>query len=513
MLRGRGHAAAADGIPASVVKPLHTPSEVRYIEKNLTYTTQILCMRAGREGEVVMDKVELSNTHEKLSQLQGTEVTAVTALPFELLNRRNNKSTKLLANSGDTAPMNGAHRWFDYEFSEPVFLCELEIFMENYNAYDTFDIKYKLAQGGEVTQDTSRESDTVYRTSINQLVRSVSFKPPKKWFTNTKINSVSLTGFKPEELEDFIRLVGRLDKFKAEIIADSERALRNAEEANHKTEQLRRERDELLSTIGELKGSVTELNNQIGRLTEERNGLVADVKTREESVASLEEQEVTIKERINARNAERSAMATEIGEMKQELRSLQDDINMFPTEISGFVSQAAQNTRSYWRLSWIPIFLLVTMAALLVFNAANLTTVVDEYENARIFSILATRIPYVVIATAIIGAAYKLAALFVGEIMRINQQRLNLSKVSIIATDVSKASEEGLENLSDEEIYALRTRLKMDMLRDHMKEYLSKNFIPSLVREKHTGVADIEEQKFDKADEEERVDPNTDQTA
>ncbi|MFX0542993.1 hypothetical protein ACEWPM_014845 [Roseovarius sp. S4756] len=47
-----------------------------------------------------------------------------------------------------------------------------------------------------------------------------------------------------------------------------------------------------------------------------------------------------------------------------------------------------------------------------------------------------------------------------------------------------KASEEGLEDLPDEEIYALRTRLKMDMLRDHMKEYLSKDFVASLPRER-----------------------------
>ena len=119
---------------------------------------------------------------------------------------------------------------------------------------------------------------------------------------------------------------------------------------------------------------------------------------------------------------------------------------------------------------------MVVLMGLLIFNAANLTTVIDENNNARIFSILATRLPYVIIATAIIGAAYKLAALFVSEIMRINQQRLNLSKVSIIATDISDASAEGLTELSEEDLWQLKTRLKMDMLRDHLKDYLSKDF-------------------------------------
>ncbi|MFX0543838.1 hypothetical protein ACEWPM_019375 [Roseovarius sp. S4756] len=385
-----------------------------------------------------MDKVDLSGANDKLNQLRESGVESATNLPFELLNRRTNKTTKLAANSGAKEPMDGANRWFDYEFSEPVFLCEIVIVMENYTSYDTFEVKWEMAQGGEIRQEISRDSDTTYRCNVNQLIRSVSFRPPKKWWTAAKLNSVSLIGFQSGELEEFVRLVTRLDRFKSDIVKDSERAIKSAEEANAKLDTLRQERDELNGKITEAKGTVTDLNNQIGRLTEERNGLVADVKKREETAVTLEEQAEAIKEHIAERNAERSGLATEIAEQKQELRLLQDDINMFPTEISGFVSQASQNTKTYWQLSWIPIILLVIMAGLLVFNAANLTTVIDEYENARIFSILVTRIPYIVIATAIIGAAYKLAALLVGEIMRINQQRLNLSKVSIIATDVSR---------------------------------------------------------------------------
>ncbi len=429
-----------------------------------------------------MEKVDLATANEKLQQVRETSLPAVGGLPFELLNRRSNKTTKLVANSGDDTPMNGANRWFEYEFTEPVFLCEISVNMENYGSYDTFEFQWITAQGGTATQDVNRESDNLYTASINQLVRGVSFKPPKKWWTAAMINSVTLKGFKPGELEEFVHVVSRLDRLKNDIVATGESAIQNAEKANEDLEILRQEKDQLTGDVTIAKTDVTDLNNQIGRLTEERNGILADIKKREDSISSLNEQEVSIKERLTERNAERSVLAGQITEQKQELRSLQNDINMFPTEISGFVSQAAQNTKTYWRLAWVPILLLVLVTGLLVFNAANLTTVVDETDNARIFSILVTRLPYVVITTAIIGAAYKLAAVFIAEIMRINQQRLNLSKVSIIAADVSKASEEDLSDLSDEEVYGLRTRLKMDMLRDHMKEYLSKDFTPSKKR-------------------------------
>ena len=97
-------------------------------------------------------------------------------------------------------------------------------------------------------------------------------------------------------------------------------------------------------------------------------------------------------------------------------------------------------------------------------------------ESASICSILIKRMPYVIIATRIITASYKLARVFVAEIMRINQQRLNLSKISIIATDASNTSQGRLTDLSDCELCELWTDLKMQLLRDHLKEYLSSDF-------------------------------------
>jgi len=427
-----------------------------------------------------MEKVDLTTANEKLQQARDTAASPVSGLPFELLNRRTNKTTKLVANSGDESPMGGANRWFEYDFSEPVFLCEVSVTMENYGAYDTFEFRWEMASGGNASQDISRESDTIYRASVNQLVRSVAFKPPKKWWTDATIKSVTLKGFKVDELESFVQTVSRLDKLKNDVVAAGERAVQNADESNVLVEELRQENDQLKGEIKTANSSVTDLNNQIGRLTEERNGIIADIKKREGTISKLSEQETQVEERIAERNSERTTLATQVTEQKQELRSLENDINMFPTEISGFVSQAAQNTGLYWKLAAVPIGLMIIMTGLLVFNAATLTTVIDENDNARIFSILVTRLPYVIIATAIIGAAYKLSAFLVSEVMRINQQRLNLSKVSIIATDISDASAEGLTELGEEELWQLKTRLKMDMLRDHMKDYLSKDFQPSV---------------------------------
>ena len=124
---------------------------------------------------------------------------------------------------------------------------------------------------------------------------------------------------------------------------------------------------------------------------------------------------------ISERETERQVLTKEVAELKQKLRVLRDDVNLFPTEISHFVSQGGQNIGTYWKLAAVPIDLIVIVTGLLVFNAANLTTVLDESNTAKVWSILLIRIPFVVIATAIIAVSYKLARVFIDEIMQINQ--------------------------------------------------------------------------------------------
>ena len=85
------------------------------------------------------------------------------------------------------------------------------------------------------------------------------------------------------------------------------------------------------------------------------------------------------------------------------------------------------------------------------------------------------RLPFVAISIFVVHACYKIAKVFIAEIMKINQQRLNLSKVSIVAKDVSDSSTTGLE-FEDDEIYELRTKLKMDMLASHLKGYVGDDY-------------------------------------
>lgn len=148
---------------------------------------------------------------------------------------------------------------------------------------------------------------------------------------------------------------------------------------------------------------------------------------------------------------------------------------MFPTEISGFVSQGASSIRRYSFLAAIPIIVIGLVTVDLFSKASDLSHLEYLPQNVSIWEILVARIPYVLVCGALIASSYKLARIFIAEIIRINEQRLNLTKISIIAKDVSDASENGL-SLDDYARYEHRAHLKMDLLRAHLKGYLAKDY-------------------------------------
>jgi hypothetical protein len=423
------------------------------------------------EGEV-----EQTETKSEFDDIESVIPTSIPTLPFTLLQKRGNKTTKLLANSGDDVSMDGASRWFDYDFADSAFVFTIRVEIENYGRFDEFGFRWQLENGEFEHASLRRVQENVYEAKINQLVQRVSFLPPKKWLSSPRINRVILTGVLKQELDDHLELISDLDSLRDTYLNAAREAVKEKAHNAREVSLLNKKYTELVKLNEQSEKKQSELNSEIGRLTEQRNELSENVESRRKSNTELESQSEEIQETITERRKTRASLASEIADQRSTLKSLQDDINMFPTEIGAFVQQGGSNIKTYIWLAVIPMLLLVIVTALLIFNAANLTTVVDENDNARIWSIFLTRIPYVVIATAIITAGYKLARIFIEEIIRINQQRLNLSKISIIATDISKTSEDDLEGLSEEKIHELRTQIKMDMLRDHLKEYISNDF-------------------------------------
>lgn len=421
------------------------------------------------------EEIDLGDAEQALADLEAAEHSFGTSLPFSYFEKRTNKTTLLVANSGNTKPIDGKYRWFEYKFSQKVFVTKVEIETVGYKVAGGFEYKV-VQQGGRVISGTfSPDSKGVLRLIVNDLVESINFRPPRN-LLKKQILSVDVSGFGNDGLQDLLNIAHDLEGFRETIVETSKAALAKAEAANVKIVSSLAKEKELTEEIANKEGINSAKASEITKLNEQRKQISAQVTERMAEIGNLEGRLDDSKELLDSRQFERSELLKSIEKAKVDLKALQDDINMFPVELSEFVSQGAQSIYTYIKLAAVPIVILVIMFGLLLARAADLTSALVDDPEARIGAILLSRMPYALLAGTIVAACYGLASIAIKEIVRINKQRLDLSKLSIIAKDVSAASSEGLAEMSDIELIEIRNKVKMALLRDHMKTYITTEF-------------------------------------
>ncbi|WAC23528.1 hypothetical protein [Blastomonas sp. SL216] len=437
-----------------------------------------------------MPQTNLTKGNRALESLAGEAVALPNDLPFDLLLRPGNKTTRLVANSGVGDPIKSQSRWYDFEFSSFVFLNRLEISVKEFPNSSEFEIKFITVDGKEIFIKSTVLDGLVVR-SINFAIKSVSFKPPSSWLVDRWLNSIRLIGFTNSDVDNFIGAVERIDSYRDVALSTAQAALENAQAENDRYIGLQSLIENSNHEIAKIKSDISTKKSESTRISEKINSLKLEKSNIENSIKSSRNNLSTIESEIETATSTRNTINSEIAEREAKLKSLKEDVNMFPSEISEFFGQGTRTMWLYAGLSFVPLSIIITMFALLVAGAADLTTVLKEMPKASIYSIFLTRIPYVVISGTIIAASYKLCRLLLSEVIKINQQKLNLTKISIIAKDVSFSAEHDLD-IEDEEIYQLRTKLKMELLREHLKEYLSKDFNLSLTKFNRNDNADLD---------------------
>ena len=412
---------------------------------------------------------------EQLQEIQGIDLKQPEKIPFELFSKKTNKTTRLINNTESEFFIKGRNDWFKFNLTEPVFVTSVTVSASNYD-YKNCEFRWRTPRKGAESETTVRHSDGQFTFEICDLITEFSFRPDQKyWGMSPRIESVSIEGFTLSWLDNARSQLSDLDGAKTRAIRAAQEVIDEAAEKSAKIQSQETKISEQERKIQENATSIEELEKELAQKKTARDKIQQDISDRKAEQSALqthlEKQEATIEQRT----AERERLGKEIDARTAELKSLESDIYLFPSELAEFTKRGGKDKAFYWKLALIPLIVITAIACQLLFNAVNLSTVFNEPDNTRVFSIFVTRLPYVVVATAIIAAMLKLAYALISEIMRIDKQTRSLAKISIVATDVSAASADNL-SLTDEEEYHLRTALKMDLLREHLKTYLPDDF-------------------------------------
>lgn len=399
-------------------------------------------------------------------------------VPFSLIANHERKTVRVLSNASDKQSLKSRNSYFFFEFTQPLFIADIWISVNDFVDGSVFEYRWEGIDGIYHEGNAASSGDEV-AIEIYGVARSISFKPPRVYFTKPYIESVSIYGFELRKSGDFIKYAETISQLKAAAIGSIEKERLILEDEKTKVAALQAQRGSLKQDIDSFKTTASREQGKVKQLGSQRDELIAKLGELERAASDEESRLKEIKFEIARSASVRSGLSKSITSKKSMLSELESNIHLFPSELADFSVQGARDSRTFLCLSIIPIIIIAVMFGILIFGAADLSTKITESQDINLAALAVSRAPYMIIACTIITASYYLAKMLILEMVRISRQRLSLTKISILAKDVS-SSIDGDLSITEDERYAKRLILKMDMMKDHLKEYLSSDFKPSL---------------------------------
>lgn len=366
------------------------------------------------------------------------------------------QSAEVINNIKPELSIKGQSRQYRFEFAEPVYITNISIECSGYDSIDKFEIQVHHVDGTNHDERVRVNGDEV-NLRLGKLSSGFSFKPDPKWLSNTQIHKISVHGF---TLDEFHKLEWSVKEISAE------RKRLDSREVELDGRELE---------IEALVQKKADLEKSVGTLTAEASKLATEQTQFESKIASAEAQFDNLTSKISSIQSERRILVKDIEDNQAELRKIKTEVRLFPSEITGFVKEGNSNIIWYVGIG-VPFAIILGIILKSLFSSAiDLTQLWRADDNVDVWIIFLTRIPFVLVAMAMIEACGYIVGRLVYEIMRINRQRLEFAKLSIIAKDVSAASSTGTD-LSEDEVFELETKLKMELLREHMKNHSQSEF-------------------------------------
>ena len=280
-------------------------------------------------------------------RISNKAVPEINEIPFDLVDKSGNKTTRLLANSGASKSIDGQNRWYSFEFKRPVFIYRLVVTESGYPEYKEFQIRCTDINGNIIYNSNKPQSGRVY-LEVNQFCNKIEFQPPKQYFSDTKIESVQVFGFDLNDAGRFIQFVRDIESIKDTALSELdkkeavyEQKIEEAEKAESLAAQARKDVSTLKSQADRQRQAIRQLESQRDDLTTKVTALDTALKSNERDLQILNSE-------LNSRAKQKELIESQIEESKNNLSELKSNIDLFPSELDSFVRQGSRNNRFYF---------------------------------------------------------------------------------------------------------------------------------------------------------------------
>ena len=407
--------------------------------------------------------------------IESHEVLSADKISVELIENKGTQQSKLIFNEDPNFSIKLENREYKFKLVEPIYIDKIQLKAKT--ILKDVVISYHTVKDENKTIKINIDKSIYISSSIKNTIDSISILSPKN--KKVELEKIELFGFRLSQFKNIEENLKALEKLNSEMKEEIKKVTSynqtQLDEIENKTlllEKLHTELDNDVKSLTrqreELEQETENLNIEIKQLSETKNNL-------ENTKKDLITKEQELKNSIQEREKTLSTVNTDIATKREELKKLDNETSLIAYDMQEYVRNAKKDIKWYIGLSIIPWLLIACMSYVLVYGGAYLTTILKVENDAQLWTIFWSRIPFVLAVSSVMFVAYEVSNIFIRKIMEINQQILDFAKIGIIAKDVSETSSINLD-LTDEEKFELRTKLKMDMLKSHLSKDLGKKF-------------------------------------
>jgi len=239
--------------------------------------------------------------------------------------------------------------------------------------------------------------------------------------------------------------------------------------------QLSKQQDEVAERERELDLKIFEhesIIDEIPRLRSERDDLIdRNVKTSgelsnaNERLAKAEGELGRVQEQQQRLQSENHLLLDSIQENKAELDSILQDKSIFMEEFRDYVRQGRNSNAVYLTAAGAFFVLAAGCVIYLLSKASGLVSDYEILSSVSAFDLLLSRAPFALAVAAVVGVLLATVNKLIGRVFEIHQERLLLSKISILAKEAVSSAAIGLD-LRQDEIFDKKTQLKGQLLKE-----------------------------------------------
>jgi len=325
----------------------------------------------------------------------NTDLPIAKPISVQLFSRRNNKTTQLINNSKADFSIGGKHRWFEFQFEQLVFVQSVSVETEGYDDWNVVRFEFVGADGKKY-ENKAKNDNANFSTLVGRVAQGFRFKPDAKFLLlkSQKIKRVVVLGYTLDELAALEDAIGSMDLRETEINEKYEGLAQRQQESQQELDVLKAEiekaeknKSHLVMEVGQSQAQLDSIKIE-NSASETRNSELKGANNDLESVIATEKSELR-------------DVRGNVSDQKNELEKIKQEIRLFPSEISGFVSEGDRNIRNYIFLSFPFVAIILYVTYSLFSNAVELTQLYKE-QNISVWNIFLSRLPFVTVAVTIL---------------------------------------------------------------------------------------------------------------